>query len=66
MLQAVLFTIRSVGQALMIYLSIPIQFTDNISVRMYDVFVFLFVLDMFWKFLGIVLTRSVSSEGGRH
>lgn len=66
MLQAVLFVIRSVGQALGIYLSIPIEFTDQITIRVYDVFVFLFVIAMFWKFLGIALTHAVKSEGGRH
>lgn len=62
MLEAILFTIRSVGQALGIYLSIPIQFTDNITIRVYDVLVFLFILAMFWKLLAVVLTRSVSGD----
>lgn len=66
MLKAILFTIRMVGQALGIYLNIPIQFTENITVRVYDVLVFLFVIAMFWKLLAVVLTRSVSTEGGKH
>lgn len=61
MLDAIIFAIRSVGTALGIYLNIPVPFTGNITVRVYDVIVFLFTLAVFWKLLAMILTKAAST-----
>lgn len=61
MLDAILFTIRSVSMALGIYLSIPVPFTSGITIHVYDIVVFLFALSVFWRLLAVILTKSVST-----
>lgn len=62
MLTAALFVIQKTAQALGVFLQVPIPLTDSVTVRMYDVLLFLFLLPMFIKLMYVVMTKSVNVQ----
>lgn len=62
MLTAALFVIQKTAQALGVFLQVPISLTDSVTVRMYDVLLFLFLLPMFIKLMYVVMTKSVNVQ----
>ena len=65
MLEAIIFTIRSVGQALYIFLNVPIKLSDQVQGKVFDVVIFIWSLYMFIKFLKVLFDVSVPSGRGR-
>lgn len=67
MLTAAIFVIQKTSYALGVFLSVPIRLTDSVTVRMYHVIVFMFLLPLFLKLMYIVMTKSVnvSSKGSK-
>lgn len=67
MLQALLFILKNTGSALGIFLNLDIFLTDQLSFKMRDIVIFLFLLPMFIRLLYVVLNQSVEvSNHGRH
>lgn len=54
MIDATIFIIRSFAAALGSLLNVPIPLSDNSTIYVYDVFLFIFLAFMFIKFLGVV------------
>ena len=59
MLDAILFAIRGVSQALGIYLNIPVNFSDGVTVKVYEIVIFLFQLGLFIKILAMITKKQI-------
>lgn len=65
MLQATIFVIQKTSYALAVFLNVPIRLTDSVTVKMYHVIVFLFILPLFIKLMYIVMTKSVNVSSAK-
>lgn len=65
MLQAAIFVIQKTSYALATFLNVPIPLTDSVTVKMYHLIVFLFILPLFIKFMYIVMTKSVNVSSAK-
>lgn len=64
MIDIAIFLIRKFGDALGMFLRLPVPLSDGSDVRLYDVFVFFFLIFAFIKFLGVVTHNQTLTRRG--